>query len=41
MAGRENPLQLGGDYLITWSYSHVATERFGQFRFLAVEVLPD
>jgi hypothetical protein len=40
-AGRTAPLELGGDYLVAWrDYSRVGGERYGHFRYLAVEVLP-
>lgn len=39
--GRQNPIELGGDYLVTWrDYSQVGDERSGHFRYLAVEVGP-
>lgn len=41
MRDRTTPIALGGDYLVTWrDYSKIADERYGHFRYLAIEVLP-
>lgn len=41
MKGREQPLQLRGEYYLHWSdYSHPSAERCGKFRVLVVKVLP-
>ena len=42
MRDRTDPIALGGDYVVTWGdYSTVGDERYGNFRYLAVEVLPE
>lgn len=42
MRDRTAPIALGGDYLVTWrDFSKVGNERYGHFRYLAVEVLPN
>jgi len=41
ISGKEKPIELGGDYVITWDdYSQIGGERSGHFRYLAVEVGP-